>query len=134
MIKTARAVIIQEDKLLVFFRRKIIDRKEITYYAIPGGHVEKGETCEETVIRELKEEMNIDIEIIKYLGNLIVDDKEENYYYAKIIGGELKFGGEELERNCNDNYYEIRWLSLSELDNSNIRAIHLIKKVIGYEN
>lgn len=134
MIKTARAVIIQEDKLLVFFRRKIIDGKEITYYAIPGGHVEKGETCEETVIRELKEEMNIDIEIIKYLGNLIVDDKEENYYYAKIIGGELKFGGEELERNCNDNYYEIRWLSLSELDNSNIRAIHLIKKVIGYEN
>ena len=83
---------------------------------------------------EITREMNIDIEIIKYLGNLIVDDKEENYYYAKIIGGELKFGGEELERNCNDNYYEIRWLSLSELDNSNIRAIHLIKKVIGYEN
>lgn len=134
MIKTSRAVIIHEDKILVFFRRKIIDGKDVVYYAIPGGHVEKNETCEETVIRELKEEMNVDIEIVKYLGNLIIDNKDEYYYYAKIIGGELKFGGEELERNSIDNYYEIRWLSLSELDCSNIRAIHLIKRVLGYED
>ena len=134
MVKTARAIIIEDNKLLVFFRRKTIDGKETIYYAIPGGHVEENETCEETVIRELKEEMNIDIEIIKYLGNLVVDNKEEYYYYARIIGGELKFGGEELERNSIDNYYEIRWLSLDDLDDSNIRAIDLIKMVLGYED
>ena len=130
MKKTARAVIIQDGKLLVFFRRKIIDGVESTYYAIPGGHVEDNETCEETVIRELHEEMNLDIEIINYLGRIVVDNQEENYYYAKIIGGKLKFGGEELERNCVDNYYEIRWLSLNELDNSSIRAIDLIKRIV----
>lgn len=130
MKKTSRAIIIEDNKLLVFFRKKIINGKEITYYAIPGGHVEDGENCEETVIRELKEEMNLDIEIISYLGKIIVDGKEENYYYSKIIGGFLQFGGEELERNCLDNYYEIRWLPLSELDNSKIRAIELIKMVL----
>lgn len=134
MEKTARAVIIQDGKLLVFFRRKMIDGIEITYYAIPGGHVENGENCEETVIRELKEEMNLDIEIVDYLGKLIVDNIEENYYYAKIVGGKLKFGGEELERNSIDNYYEIRWLNLLELDNSGIRSIDLIKKVVENEN
>ena len=134
MRKTARAIIIDNDKLLVFFRRKIRDGIEVTYYAIPGGHVEDGESCEETVVRELKEEMNLDIEIISYLGEICVDDQEENYYYAKIIGGELQFGGEELDRNCEENYYEIRWLPISELDNSGIRAVDLIKKVLEYEN
>ena len=130
MRKTARAIIIESDKLLVFFRRKIKDGVEITYYAIPGGHVEENETCEETVVRELKEEMNLDIEIISKLGSFVVDNQEENYYHAKIIGGELRFGGEELERNSSDNYYEIRWLPISLLDNSGIRSIDLIKKVL----
>jgi len=130
MKKTARAIIIKDNKLLVFFRRKIIDGKEITYYAIPGGHLEENETLEETCIREIKEELNLDIEVIDYLGNIIFDNQEEYYYYVKIIGGELCFGGEELERQSIDNYYEIRWISLDEIDNSGIRAIDLIKKVV----
>ena len=130
MKKTARAIIIKDNKLLVFFRRKIKDGKEITYYAIPGGHLEDGETLEETCIREIKEELNLDIEIIDYLGNIIVDGQEEYYYYVRIVGGELCFGGEELERNCCENYYEIRWINLDDIDNSGIRAIDLIKKVV----
>ena len=134
--KTAAAIIFDNDKLLVFFRRKIKEGKEITYYAIPGGHVEGEESFEETVLRELKEEMNLDIEILGYLGQMNVDNREEHYYHAKIVGGELKFGGEELERNSDDNYYEVRWLDLRELDNSNSRAIDMIKKAINinYEN
>lgn len=130
MKKTARAIIIKDNKLLAFFRRKIKNGKEITYYAIPGGHLEDNETLEETCIREIKEELNLDIEIIDYLGNIIVDNQEEYYYYVNIIGGELCFGGEELERQSIDNYYEIRWISLDEIDNSGIRSIDLIKKVV----
>lgn len=130
MEKTARAIIIENNKLLVFFRRKKKEGKEISYYAIPGGHVEVGERLEDTVIRELKEELNLDIEILSYVGRLDVDNREEYYYYAKVVGGELKFGGEELERNSDENYYEVRWLPISELDNSKIKAIDLIKKVL----
>jgi hypothetical protein len=60
----------------------------------------------------------------------LVDNREEHYYHAKIVGGELQFGGEELDRNNVDNYYEIRWLPISELDNSGIRALEIIKKVL----
>ena len=134
MKKTARAIIIKDNKLLVFFRRKLVDKQLVTYYAIPGGHVDGDESLEDTVVRELKEEMNLDISVIDYLGKMIFDNKEENYYYAKIIGGELQFGGEELERNNENNYYEIRWLPLEELDNSKIRAIDLIKRVVDYED
>ena len=108
MRKTSRAIIIDDDKLLTFFRRKIKDGREITYYAIPGGHLEDNETLEETVVRELKEEMNLDIEILGYLGKLEVDNQEENYYHAKIVGGELQFGGEELERY--ETYFRGFWI------------------------
>lgn len=136
MEKTSRAIIFDDEKLLVFFRRKIKDGKEVTYYAIPGGHVEGKETYEETVIRELKEEMNLDIKILGYLGVMNVDNREEHYYHAEILSGEIKFGGEELDRNSSTNYYEIRWLPLNELDNSDIRAIEMVKKAVNcdYEN
>lgn len=130
MKKTARAVIIKDNKLLVFFRRKKLNDEFITYYAIPGGHVEEGETLEETVIRELKEEMNIDIKVLNYLGKLDILDKEEHYFHAEIISGTIRFGGEELERCNQDNYYEIKWLDINEIDNSGIRSIDLIKRVI----
>lgn len=135
MKETVRAIIIKDNKLLVFFRRKLKDNKYITYYAIPGGHVEDGETIEDTVIRELKEEMNLDIKLIDYLGKIEIYNQIEHYYYAKIIGGELKFGGEELERNSFDNYYEVRWIDIDEAINSNISAVDFIKKVVNeYEN
>ena len=132
MRKTSRAIIIHDNKLLVFFRRKFINGKEITYYAIPGGHLEDSETLEETCIREIKEELNLDISLLGYLGKLVVDGIEEYYFHAKIIGGEICFGGEELERQSYDNYYEIRWISINDIDNSDIRAIDLIKKAVGF--
>lgn len=134
MRETVRAIIIEDGKLLVFFRRKLKDGKYITYYAIPGGHVEANETIEETVIRELKEEMNLDIELIDYLGNMEVYNQIEHYYFAKIVGGELTFGGEELERNNQDNYYEVRWISIDEAVNSGITAVDFIKRVVNNED
>ena len=136
MEKTSRVVIIDDGKLIVFFRRKIVDGNEITYYAIPGGHVEGNETSEETAIREIKEELNLDIEIVSYLGKLVVGNKQDDYYHAKIVGGKLQFGGEELDRNCEENYYEVRMLPIEDVDNSDIRALDLIKKAINsdYEN
>ena len=130
MEKTVRAVIIEDNKLLVFFRKKLVNNKMITYYALPGGHLEENETLEETVIRELKEEMNVDIKILDYLGMIKVGGVLEYYYNAKIFGGNIEFGGEELERCNENNYYEIRWLKLDELDNSGIRALELVKKVL----
>ena len=65
---SVRAVIFDGDNIITMFRSKKKDdgtRKE--YYVIPGGGVEEGESLEEALIREIKEELGIDIEIVKYL-------------------------------------------------------------------
>ncbi len=62
---TVDALIIFEGKLV------LIKRKNPPYqniFALPGGFVEVGETVEEAVVREAKEETGLDIELIKLLG------------------------------------------------------------------
>ncbi|MDP3056999.1 MAG: class I tRNA ligase family protein [bacterium] len=63
-------------------------------WTLPGGKVEKGETYEETIVRETKEETGIDIEIVKTLGlaESIIDGAHWRYqnFIGRAKGGELK--------------------------------------------
>jgi len=47
-------------------------------YTVPGGHIEIGETIAETVIRETKEEVGIDVEFIKVFNH------QENIFDPKF--------------------------------------------------
>lgn len=127
---SSRAIIIDDNKLLTMFRRKIkSDGTVKEYYVIPGGGLEEGETLEENVIRELKEEFNVDIEVVKFLGTEEYDDTIANYFLCKIVSGTLKLGGEELERMTSENYYEIRYIDLNDIDNYDINAKDIIKSL-----
>jgi len=37
-------------------------------YTVPGGHVELGETCEDALVREIKEEVGLDIKVTELLS------------------------------------------------------------------
>jgi ADP-ribose pyrophosphatase YjhB (NUDIX family) len=127
---SGRAIIIDKDEVILLFRRKLKDGIIKEYYAIPGGGKEDNETIEECVKREIKEELSLDVEIIKYLDQ-VEDEKNIGYVYqVKIIGGELKLGGEELEKNNPDNYYEPRRIKLKDIDNIELleKNKELIKK------
>ncbi len=127
---SSRAIIIEDGKLLAMFRRKIKEDGSVKeYYVIPGGGLEENETLEENVIRELKEEFNVDIEIVKFLSTEEYEDTIANYFLCKIINGTPKLGGEELERMTSENYYEIRYIDLKDIDNYDINAKDIIKNL-----
>ena len=127
---SSRAIIIENGKLLAMFRRKIKkDGSVKEYYVIPGGGLEDGETLEENVIRELKEEFNVDIEVVKFLSTEEYDDTIANYFLCKIVNGTPKLGGEELDRMTPENYYEIRYIDLNDIDNYDINAKDIIKNL-----
>ena len=49
-------------------RKNVRKRKNISdYYTFPGGGLEDGETLEEGVIREIKEEFGITVKVVKKL-------------------------------------------------------------------
>jgi ADP-ribose pyrophosphatase YjhB (NUDIX family) len=57
MGKAARAIIIEDNKLLVMHRNK----QGSQYFTLVGGRVNEGESLEQTLVRELKEETGLDV-------------------------------------------------------------------------
>lgn len=64
------------------------------YYEFPGGKVEIGETAEDAVIRECKEELDVDVRILS-LVHVIYHDYPGFHlkmplYLCEIVEGEMK--------------------------------------------
>lgn len=72
MIEVVCGALIQQGKALIA-RRNYGSSKGM--YEFPGGKVEKNETKEEALIREMKEELDIDIHTIQYLSES--EDQQE---------------------------------------------------------
>ena len=99
---TARGVVLDEEGRIALH---LIHRDDIfgneTYYEIPGGGVDEGETPEQAVIRECKEELGEDIEVLQVLGVVadaynLIHRKNKNYYFLarKLNQGEKHFVSE----------------------------------------
>jgi 8-oxo-dGTP pyrophosphatase MutT (NUDIX family) len=90
---------------ITFYKGKVLLIKQNKgYIGFPKGHVENGETEEETAIRETKEETNIDVKIHidkKYCINYDVDgkiNKDVVLFLAEPISFETRKQDSEVEK------------------------------------
>lgn len=89
------AIFNREGKLFLTLRGKKA-KNEQGKWEIPGGSVEFGETLEQAIKREIKEEHGIDIEVIELLDvcSHIIPDEHQHWvsptYICKIVNGEPK--------------------------------------------
>ena len=75
-------IIFIDGKLAVMHRKDVIKRPEMPeYYTLPGGGLENGETLEEGVIREVKEEFGINVKVIKKLYEMESEKFNQNEYF-----------------------------------------------------
>jgi 8-oxo-dGTP diphosphatase len=111
--KTATAIIpFPEDEVLLIKRNTIPFKG---YWALPGGRMDPGETVEQTIVREVKEETGLDAGIVRKIGEYVevgVKDGVEYEYYptcflVKKIGGEIRKQESEIQ--------EIQLFSLKKL-------------------
>jgi 8-oxo-dGTP diphosphatase len=111
--RTATAIIIFSPDKILLIKRATVPFKG--YWALPGGRVDPGETVEQTIVREVKEETGLDVAVVSKIGEYheqgVQDGIEYNYYPAcflvKTIGGEIKKQESEIE--------EIKLFSLNEI-------------------
>ena len=119
---TASVFVLKDDKVLM------LKQTRSKYWLLPGGHIDDGELPHEAIIREVKEETNLDIKILqvpdekartKIVTPLPVpfairlmpcgDKKDIDFLFtSEVIGGDLKID-HELE--------ETKWFTKEELFN-----------------
>jgi len=93
---TATAIIEFPADMILLIKRETVPFRG--YWALPGGRSERGETVEQTIIREVKEETGLEVEVLRKIGEYheegIQDKVEYDYYPAcflvKVIGGEMQ--------------------------------------------
>jgi 8-oxo-dGTP pyrophosphatase MutT (NUDIX family) len=92
-----------------------VDRRGRMLWSLPKGHIELGETAEQTAIREVAEETGIQGDVLASLGRIdywFVTDgrrvhKTVHHYLMRFSGGELS--DEDVE------VAEVAWVPIPEL-------------------
>lgn len=105
--KSCGCIIFQGNKVLLVYE------KVGEFWGFPKGHMEEGETEIQTALREVKEEVGIDVEIDKnkrYEINYIIRDEIDKtcvLYLAKPINNDIQKQESEIQ--------EIEWCDYDEV-------------------
>lgn len=109
-IEVVAAIIRKRDKIFITRRGY---GEFLGMWEFPGGKIEEGETQENALIREIKEELELDINNLKYFTT--VEYEYPNFYLTmhcficEIAGGKLKL----------NVHNDAKWVSLNELSSQN---------------
>jgi 8-oxo-dGTP pyrophosphatase MutT (NUDIX family) len=139
---TASALIIDNGKVL------LLHHKKLGVWLYPGGHIEKNETPDQTVVREVKEETGLNIEIIGEKDNNLADINADvsvlynpyiilcelvgNHYHNDIVYL-CKISGKNREIKQNEGESkDIRFFTMDELNDINLfpNFRRLLEKVL----
>jgi putative hydrolase of the HAD superfamily len=106
-----QAAILRDDNAILLLRCIFNDGRD--WWMIPGGGRESGETEEECIVRESREETGLDVRVERLLVDLPADPPDGTYvrwrsFLCRALGGEAAPGGGE----GNAELVEIMWLSL----------------------
>ena len=103
------AAIIEKDNKILCTQRSIDDPYLSLKWEFPGGKIEEGETHKQALIREIKEELNLDIQVNEHF--LTINHK---YPHFKLIMHTYLCTMKEDKFTLNEhNHY--KWLKPNEL-------------------
>jgi 8-oxo-dGTP diphosphatase len=94
MKRKGTSIIFVNDKrqILLLLRDNIPSIPYPNMWDVPGGHVEKNETPEECIVREMKEEMDLTLDGFKLFSIIEFDDRIEYTFWTSA-----NFVAEEIE-------------------------------------
>ena len=108
-IDVVAAVIMKNDLFLIANRSFEDNSKGI--WEFPGGKVEENETFTSALIREIKEELSLNIKVGNMIATIDLNKTDKNiyvhYYYAFILSGQISL----------NVHSEFKWVPHTKLKN-----------------
>lgn len=122
---TAGGILVKDRKILLGLRKS--HRLYPDIWDIFGGHIEKNETKEETLCRELKEELGIEVNSFDFLASYQDKEPTLGYDYVHYIFIIHSWSG--IPSNMNIQEHEsIGWFSKAEI--KNLKMHKEVKRII----
>ncbi len=109
MIEVVAGVIYKDNKFLIAQRN--LKKAQGGLWEFPGGKVEKGESYENALTREIKEEFNANIEVKEYIGENIHHYPEKD---IKLLFYKARLLSEKIELLEHEDY---KWITKEDKDN-----------------
>lgn len=104
------AGMIKKEKKILIAQRKAGNKEYSLKWEFPGGKLEKGEKPEECLIREIKEELNLDIGVEDIFKVVYHNYRDKTIlllcYVCHVTGGDA------VPIECND----FKWVHIEELN------------------
>ena len=131
----ACAVILNENKILA------MTDENAPYYYLIGGKVELHETAENAVLREIKEEMNVDAEIVRPLWvcqNFFTEKVNKDryheicfYFLVDISKTDILEKGNKFVLKEGKHTLTFEWLNISELNEKYLVPAFIKKEIVN---
>jgi 8-oxo-dGTP diphosphatase len=102
-------------------------------YKLPGGAVEEDELIRDAAVREVKEEVGLDVNLIKLVTiQDYINPKPDHghkirfYFTAEVVGG--------VEHKREREVAEIKWVSKDELSQMTFEDFHIEKYYLAIQS
>ena len=118
VIRLAGCVLLDEKNRIGLLHR---NKKGIVHWELPGGKIEPDEKPEEAAIREIKEELNVDVTIERKVGGdkFTRSDKQDfdyEWFLAYVVSGQPEVN--EPDTFDDFKYFELNVLGLLKLSDN----------------
>lgn len=124
------AVVLDGDRVLLVRRAQEPLKGE---WSLPGGAVEVGETLRAAIVREVREETGLDVDvgpIVDVLDRIRVDDNGRPRFHYVLIDFACSVKGGDLR--CASDASDVAWADVSQLGDYGVAAsaVEVIHKAV----
>jgi len=120
----SRGIIVNDGKIL------LCHSKGNDYYFFPGGHVEFGEKAEETLSRELQEELGVSAKNMKFIGSAEnFFEKDGEHHEINIV---FEASLSEIKSQSLEEHIDFIWQDVSKISETKILPEALKNKVVEW--
>lgn len=113
------AILIQNNSIALMERH----RDGLHYFTFPGGGVDEGETPEQAVVREVQEELGVNVRVLQLVAEVWFRGNQQFFFLVEWVGGEFGSGSGEEYASDHDparGTYEPIWMPLEEVTVKNV--------------
>lgn len=124
---TVRGVIKNSEGKILIVKRHPKSRTDPEMWELPGGKVEKGEHFADALVREIKEETNLDVEVGDFCEAV-----QNDYAHKRTVQLMMYLDDVKGEVEISDEHIESMWASIDEIET--LKLSSSFKKLLDKKN